>query len=535
MLARRKSLLQIVGCVLAFLGCLCTASIAPLLFPARAFAASSPMTVLSETQSVSFPGSITFQLQAHDSITTITTATLFLSSDDPQYISELHPVTIAQPSTTVNLTYHEDTTASHFIVPGTLLKYYWELADSTGTYDLPKQQFTTSDTRYNWQQLTQGNVQLNWYNHAADFGQAVLSQEVASVDRISKTLGGQPPHPLHLWVYQTDSDFRGALPPGSYEWVGGIAFPSLSEAFIVVNGLSDETLIRDMPHELTHLVFHQLTAQGIQAPTWFDEGLAVYNQVYHEPEMALRFKQALTAHALISLQKLYFEFPADADQAYLAYAQSWNLVSYMYQTFGQRKMAQLIKDMNNAKTDFQQDLTQAIGENSNHLENQWHLSLHQPATLQPGLDTSPATQSNAALTHISTTDSNAPFYMTLGILLVLVPLLGLVLLFGYQRRLRTSLAKQATTATSVAYPIYPQMRATLSAPPTSPTSLTPTYTQMGSSIPPVMQQQAPQPISHIPDVPYTDPSHYAESQHQTAFETGQTYWGQQPPQHNRQK
>lgn len=524
MLARRVSLLQILGCIMACLGCLCATIASPLLFPARVFAASSPMTVLSETQSVTFPGGITFQLQAHDTVSTITTATLMLSSNNPQYISELHPVTVAQPAATVNLTYHEDTTASHFIVPGTQLKYYWELADSTGTYDLPQQQFTTTDTRYNWQHLTQGNVQLNWYNHAADFGQAVLSQEVASVTRISKTLGGQPLQPLNLWIYQTDSDFRGALPPDSYEWVGGIAFPSINEAFIVVNSLSDETLIRDMPHELTHLVFHQLTAQGIQAPTWFDEGLAVYNQIYHEPEMALRFKQALTAHALISLQKLYFEFPADADQAYLAYAQSWNLVSYMYQTFGQSKMAQLIKDMNNPKTDFQQDLTQAIGENSDHLENQWHLALNQPATLQSGQFTKPTTQSNASLAHISTTDSNAPFYMTLGILLVLVPLLGLVLLFSYQRRLRASIAKQSAIPTpQIAYPMYQQTGVT------PPTQL---YQQMGSNAgsnaPLVPYQQAPQPV---PNIPYTDPSHYIESQNQAPFEAGQTYGGQQPPQH----
>ena len=74
-------------------------------------------------------------------------------------------------------------------------------------------------------------------------------------------------------------------------------------------------------------------------------------------------------------------FPANADQAYLAYAQSYNLLNYMYKTFGQSKMAQLIKFMNNPQQTFDQDLTQALGEDEIHLENQWRLSNGQSAVL----------------------------------------------------------------------------------------------------------------------------------------------------------
>ena len=84
----------------------------------------------------------------------------------------------------------------------------------------------------------------------------------------------------------SDQDFHGSLAPGSYEWVGGEALPLLHEASIVVIDYSDHTLRRDMPHELTHLVFHELIAQGITPPTWFDEGLAVYNQDYREARVA---------------------------------------------------------------------------------------------------------------------------------------------------------------------------------------------------------------------------------------------------------
>ncbi len=132
--------------------------------------------------------------------------------------------------------------------------------------------------------------------------------------------------------------------------------PLLHEASIVVLDNTDYTLVRDMPHELTHLVFHQLIAQGITAPTWFDEGLAVYNQTFREVELQARWEKALASQSLLRLSQISDHFPANADQAYLAYAQSYYLLDYMYRTFGKPKMVQLIKLMNNPQTTFDQDL-----------------------------------------------------------------------------------------------------------------------------------------------------------------------------------
>ena len=143
--------------------------------------------------------------------------------------------------------------------------------------------------------------------------------------------------------------------------MGGEAHPALYEAFISVIDENDDTLLRDMPHELTHLVFHQLVAQGQPVPTWFDEGLAVYNQLFHEPEMKDRFKQAVIDKALLRLDTISDSFPAGGDAAYLAYAQSWDLITYMYTTFGQSKMKLLIKKMNDPESDFNDALTQALG------------------------------------------------------------------------------------------------------------------------------------------------------------------------------
>jgi hypothetical protein len=196
-----------------------------------------------------------------------------------------------------------------------------------------------------------------------------------------------------------------------------------------------------MPHELTHLIFHQLIkdgeSSGVYAPTWFDEGLAVYNQQYHEPDMQNRLNQALATHGLLRLLDISDGFPSDADQAYLAYAQSWNLVSYMFKTFGQAKMDTLIKDMDNPQYDFGQDLTLALGVDEPHLENQWRLFLGQPGTLTSDQVTPTPQPTPAPTVQVTVaSDNHSWILIAFGGLLVVVSLGGLLVLFLVTNRRR---------------------------------------------------------------------------------------------------
>lgn len=428
--------------------CLFTFFLSPVAAPRHAYAlasSSNPITITSRAYSVNFPNFIDIKVSANDPTSNIDKASIVIemSAGAPR---ELHAVPINKAGHTISVSWHEDTSGSHFIPPGTQVYYFWQFWDSAGNTlaDTP-QHFSTTDTRFNWQYLTQGMLQVNWYNRTQNFGQVVLNLANKSVQNISATLGGGLIHPINLWVYENDQDFHGSLAPGSFEWVGGEALPSLHEASIVAVSTSDDTLARDMPHELTHLVFHQIIAQGITAPTWFDEGLAVYNQDYQEPEMATRWQKALDTHTLLRLNKISREFPADPDQAYLAYAQSWKLVTYLYRTFGQPRMAQLIKLMNDSQTDFDEDLQRALGVDQVHLENTWRLSLNQPAILTPAEmapTPQPAVQVKPAQ-NVSTNYTTFWLLIGLGVFLVLVSLIGLILLVIYSVRSSRAKTRQA--------------------------------------------------------------------------------------------
>jgi hypothetical protein len=413
---------------------LCVCIFSPFVAPTRVFAATSFLMVMDQSSTVNYPNSIDFQVTADDTGSNITQATIFI-----QYVGEIgyqrqQQVQASPPANTVTFNWQEDTTGYYFAPPGTQISYYWQFLDSSGNrYNGQSQTFTVTDGRFNWQHMHQGLLQVNWYNRPASFGQAVMNQASTNIQRIGDDLGGELSRPINLWIYQSSGDFKGSLPPDEHEWVGGIAFPRANVASIVVENLSDITLQRDMPHELTHLIFHQLINQGITTPTWFDEGLAVYHQTYHEPEMTLTLKDALARHTLLRLNTITSGFPADSNQAYLAYAQSWNLVAYMYHTFGQRKMISLIKAMNQSQTDFDQDLQQTLGVDQVHLENQWRLSLNQPPILSPANQSSTLPPPTVAVT---LTDPEEPLLLTIGTLMIILPALGLVFLFVYQTRSR---------------------------------------------------------------------------------------------------
>jgi hypothetical protein len=402
------------------------------LFAPVAQADDSPIQVSSRSGRLMFPKAIDFKISVHDSSSALAQATIYLTYIGFGY-QVSHRVNAATSASTYTFEWHDDLTANSNSFPpvGTQISYDWTITDTAGnTHTASTQTLAVIDNRFNWQHLSQGLLQVNWYGRGTDFGQVVLGKVESELQSISHNLGGGLQHSISLWVYANTNDFDQSLPPNVHEWVGGIAFPGVFEASVVVQAADDDTLQRDMPHELTHLVFHQLIAPDI-TPTWFDEGLAVYNQIYHESDMLVRFKTALYDHNLLHLNTIAHSFPADADQAYLAYAQSWQLVTYMYQTFGLPKMTALVHDMDNPNQNFDADMRQALGLDVAHLENQWHIALGQAPTLSANQLAEPIPVSVVAPNPY---DATTIALLIVGIALVLVSLSGLSSIAVYRRR-----------------------------------------------------------------------------------------------------
>jgi hypothetical protein len=144
------------------------------------------------------------------------------------------------------------------------------------------------------------------------------------------------------------------------------------------------------------------------------------------------------AQTLLSLDDISGGFPPDSDKAYLAYAQSWNLVAYMYSTFGQARMTALIKALNSPLIDFEGAVQQVLGIDVAHLENQWHINLHQPPTLTGG-------QPGHAQSSASRGPSGSGVFTTTSVILIVVVLASVMLLVVISGRRRRQTSAKPTS------------------------------------------------------------------------------------------
>ncbi len=390
---------------------------------------ANAITITSQTQTYTYATQITFQVQASDSAGTITSAQLELTV--PQLdIDHRLTVPVSEPGASVSLTYRYDPSRDYF-PPFTPITYHWTLSDNarhtlTGT----DQHFDFVDTRFAWQHLSQNELSIYWYDQGTAYGQSILNTATQEATSIEKDLNGTLTAPIRVLVYASNEDLRGGLPSNTPNWAGGAALIQFDEALIVV-GESQHPLQRDLPHELTHLIFHEIAGLNCGGcPLWFDEGMAVYHQLYHEPEMQFAFDDAVQRKALLPFSSLVERFPEDADRAELAYAQSWNFITYLYSTYGQPKVAQLVDALPTTAFDaaFQRAFSRSVGQ----MENQWRGSLGLP----PVTDNSAATPSAGGTTSgaASNESSGSATLTTIGLGLILLLLVGMAGAFFMLRR-----------------------------------------------------------------------------------------------------
>jgi hypothetical protein len=391
---------------------------------ARGVRPASSINILSETETVRYPSAMNFTLQANDSSGSISSAHLLIDVP-PEQVHHDITVPVTQPGPQITLNYTYDAT-SDYLPPFTPVTYHWVLGENSqqNTLTGPDQQFDFEDTRFTWSHLSQNDITVYWYGLDNTFGQKLLNTAVSEATSIEQDLQGTLTIPIRVFAYQSSLDLRGGLPPHTPNWAGGVALVRLHEALIVVSDLTGDPLQRDLPHELTHLIFHEIAGLNCGGcPLWFDEGLAVYHQIYHEPDMQALFDQTVRNNRLILFNTLTQGFPEDSTLAELAYAQSWNFITYLYQQFGEPKIARLVNNLPN--TSFDQAFPAIFGADVAHVESQWHINLGLPPTLS-ATPAATAETTTGAPNPTPTSTASSDQLLAIGVLVVTLLLMGLL-------------------------------------------------------------------------------------------------------------
>ena len=264
-----------------------------------------------------------------------------------------------------------------YIPVGSRITYSWTVVDkSGGTLTTPEETFVFLDGRFQWQSRTSGLVTVYWYGGNDANATLIMQAAADSVDKNQKLLRVTLPYPVRLVVYRNTTEGRPAQQPRGAAFDGSVITGGSRVGTDLVHiydpigaGFVDVTR-----HEVGHILTRLAGIGPIaRIPSWLDEGTAVYAQL--DPgrgyigslQLAIRSDQVMRLRNMASASNQ----PGTVD---LFYGQSWSVVKYMVDTYGEAKFAALFKAI---KEDAPVDaaLKATMGVDQDGLYNAWRKSV----------------------------------------------------------------------------------------------------------------------------------------------------------------
>ena len=286
------------------------------------------------------------------------------------------------PGTSVSVQWSWDMRQSGSEPPGAIIWWRWRVTvEGGGETVSPQQTVTWLDDQHDWQVISGGNINLHWYRGNQAFGDELHANAVDALDRLAQEVGIRPSQPVDLYIYANTQDMQDAI---LYEssWAGGAAFAEYS---VVIIGISQDELEWGKlteAHELTHVLVGQLTFSCLGfLPTWLSEGLAMYGEGGLDTYDQGLLDAAVADDTLMSIRSMGGGFSEEYDRASLAYAESYSIVNFLVEAFGQEKMSQLLAAMRTGVT-MDSALQTVYGFDMDGLEDAWREAIGAAPRLQ---------------------------------------------------------------------------------------------------------------------------------------------------------
>ena len=342
-------------------------------------AAGEDITVIASDVEVDFPSQAVFTLEAESSAD-IVDVRLCYQVDKMNYaevVSEGWADFTPASRIEANWVWDMENVS---LPPGAEVTYWWMIEDAEGNrFETSPQIAHFDDDGYPWQSLIGtapqgGELTLFWYEGGDSFARELMDICEEGLARLTQDIGTYPERPIKIYIYASTSDLQGAM-IFPQEWTGGAAFTEFSTIAIGIPPSELDWGKRALIHELTHLVVHQATFGPYgQLPLWLDEGLAMYNEGEPDPVFQSSLEKAILEDELISVRSLCSPFSAETEKARLSYAQSYSLVEYLLDNYGQDKMLDLLTILKQGST-YDEALTEVYGFDIDGLDAHWRGTL----------------------------------------------------------------------------------------------------------------------------------------------------------------
>jgi len=271
----------------------------------------------------------------------------------------------------VNLTY--DVSQNVFPPFGSIVFWFQATLSDGQTYTSAPITFPYNDNRFPWREITRNNVTAHWYAGDDAFGSAALDAAAKGMLIMNEFVQTSLTEPVDIYIYSNIPDLQNTLMLGGQEWVGGHASPEIGVVLVAIAPGAGQSIEMEteIPHELAHvMLYRSLGGKYKNQPTWLLEGLASMMELYPNPDYARALEIASQNNSLLEFDKLCNSFPADAGNAFLAYAQSQSFVTYIRETYGTSGLGRLTNSYGDG---FPCELgaTNALGTPLSQLESRW--------------------------------------------------------------------------------------------------------------------------------------------------------------------
>jgi hypothetical protein len=358
-------------------------------------AAEAGIIVIASRVDVNFPSQAVFTVEA-ESYVNIVDARLYYQVDKMNYTEVISEGWADfTPANKIKANWVWDMTNA-ILPPDAEVTYWWMIVDVDGNeFETSPETMHFDDDRYSWQSLTNavpqgGELTLFWYEGGDSFARELMDACQEGLAKLTHDIGTYPEKPIKIYIYASANDLKGAM-ISSQEWTGGVAFVEFGTVAISIPPSELDWGQRALVHELTHLVVYQTTFSPYgQLPLWLDEGLATYNEGGLSPDLRSRLEEAVLKDELISVRSLCSPFSAYYEKAALSYAQSYSLVEYLLDNYGQDRMLDLLALLKQGST-YDEALTEVYGFDIDGLDARWRVTLassivpEQRAGLHPAL------------------------------------------------------------------------------------------------------------------------------------------------------
>lgn len=343
--------------------------------------AGAAPTILNNQALVDFPNQITFQLELAAG-SNIQTAILTYDVIQNSCLDVSSQVTVEATGDKLEWTW--EMVRSGNPPPGSQVWWEWTLTEANGTTSTtPRQTVTLEDDRFDWRTVTADRVHLHWYE-GDEVGQLLLDAATAGLAQLESEMGLSLQSDVQFFIYGRSEDMREAV-LYIQNWAGGVAFSDYNTILIgVPPSIAADWGRETVRHELAHLVLGQfgLSCVGGGRPTWLEEGFAMYAQGQPTDTILGDLENGLENNAFSPLRSLNGAFPAHDSAASMAYSQSYSVVAFLLNSYGQEKLQELILALADG-AGYDAALEQVYGFNVDGLELAWRQAIGAPARQIP--------------------------------------------------------------------------------------------------------------------------------------------------------